>query len=115
MARRNGAADERRLGVAQFVRWIPADRDRPIGTVPLIMEVPVGLQATEIFQDIGEPPPGIPQGGPAVVVLRRAPECEARVRGRAPAHDAGSRYGDATIEILIGEVTPVVTDRWFGR
>ena len=110
MTRRDRALEERRLATVHLARWVTADRDRALRTVPLIAEVLVTLEATEVVEDVGEAPAGIARRRPLVVVLRSATQREARVRGRAPAHDPSSRQRDPPVELGVGGVAPVVVD-----
>src|SRR5271157_3196343 len=110
MTERGRSVEECRLSAVHLAPRVTANRDQAVRTVPLIAEVLVALQAAEVVENLGEAPAGIAQPRPAVVVLRRATQREARVRGRAPTHDPTSRHGDSPVELGVSGVAPVVVD-----
>ena len=72
MPRSHRAVEERCLGAVQLLRRVTANGDQPSRPVPLIVEVLVGLEAAEVVENVTESPAGIAQGGPGVIIRRRA-------------------------------------------
>lgn len=119
---RGAGIQERPLRGGQLFESIAADRERPVPSVPLVVDIGIVFQAAEKRQHLGERPAEIAEPRPFVIVAGRASEGYRRVRRGSAAHQFRVRQMDRpTAGTRFAGVSPVVskgrtvTRRDFGR
>ena len=75
------------LGGEPVFRFEALGDDRAVGAVEVVLEIGIGLQLAEVAEKVLEPPFGVAEGRPGVVVLGDSPEEHLAVDGAGAAGD----------------------------
>ena len=88
------AGIERILGRQPSIPLVAAHRDGSFRAVEIVMDVCVGLQFSQVGENVGEAPLVVAHGGPCVVVLRNTAQQHLAIDGAGASHHPASGHRD---------------------